>query len=262
MKNIRVAVYQPEACEGTPSGRLDRLQAHLEKAIFPSIDLLLCPELFLSGYDIGEKIHELAESQDGASLRRVADMAAKLETALAVGYPERVGETLYNSVAVYGKSGEHLLNYRKQILPPGHEGDIFSPGNERGLFDFMGCRFAVLICYDVEFPEQVRDAALQGAEIILTPTALQTKWRFVAEKMIPTRAFENGVFLLYANHAGRERNCNYLGGSVIVGPDGRVLVSAKTGEEVIFCNLKRADLEQARKSLPYIRDVSAITKFL
>ncbi|MBL6932085.1 MAG: hydrolase, partial [Rhodospirillales bacterium] len=108
---------------------------------------------------------------------------------------------------------------------------------------------------DVEFPEFVREAALAGAEIILAPTALRSRWGFVANKMIPTRAFENGVFLLYANHAGREGTSEYLGESVIVGPDGAELARAGSGEEVLGARLVSANIERARKTLPYLEIV-------
>lgn len=255
MPIVRAAIYQPEARDEPVWSRIERLQAQLEKAGPGVIDILLCPELFLSGYDIGSKVIDLAETRDGQSLERLSKVAAKYETALAIGYPERAGESLYNAVAVIGKSGERLLDYRKQALPPGYEGDVFTPGEGSGAFDFMGCRVAVLICYDVEFPELVREAALDGADIILTPTALRAKWTFVAQKMIPTRAFENGLFLLYANHAGQEGDSDYLGGSVIVAPNGEALVLAGAGEELISCDLDMQAIAEARKTLPYVTDV-------
>ncbi|MBC8268894.1 MAG: carbon-nitrogen hydrolase family protein [Rhodospirillaceae bacterium] len=251
--DIRVAIFQPVAREETPSARLDRLEAQLVEAGANAFDLLLCPELFLSGYDVGDKIREFAEPASGPSLARVGVLAKKYETALGVGYPEIEGQELYNSVAVVGKSGERLHDYRKRFLPPGYEGDTFTAGRDDSVFEFMGQRFAVLICYDVEFPENVRKAAKGGAEIILAPTALRSKWDFVARKMIPTRAFENGLFLLYANYAGRERNSEYLGESVIVAPDGRALALAGDGEEVISANLDMAEISLARHTLPYLK---------
>jgi len=80
----------------------------------------------------------------------------------------------------------------------------FTAGSELTVFTIEGRRVALLICYDVEFPEAVRAVAATGAEVVIVPTALSEDWPFVARKMVPTRAFENGMFLLYANHAGRE----------------------------------------------------------
>lgn len=258
MSVIKVAIYQPEARNETPVDRLDRLEAHMAVAGSDAFDLLLCPELFLSGYDVGEKIGEYAETSNGISLKRISRTADKCRTAIAVGYPERAGSNLYNSFAVIGKSGERLLDYRKRVLPPGYEGATFTPGREAGAFDFMGHRFAILICYDVEFPELVREAAIDGAEIILAPTALRSQWAFVARCMIPTRAFENGVFMLYANHAGQEGGSTYLGESRIVAPDGQELAVAGASEEMLSARLDMNNIAKARKALPYLQVVQEI----
>ena len=84
-------------------------------------------------------------------------------------------------------------------------------------------RIALLICYEIEFPEAARNAALNGADLILAPTALGAQWGVVAHKLVPTRAFENGIFIAYANHAGREGEIEYLGESCIVDPMGNDL---------------------------------------
>jgi len=260
MTVIRAAIFQSEARNETPSARLDRLEARLEEAGPGAIDLMLCPELYLSGYDVGAKIQEFAESADGPSLDRVSYLAKKYDTALAIGYPELGEHVLYNAVAVIGKAGERLLDYRKRLLPPGFEGEAFTPGKGVGVFEFMGQRIAVLICYDVEFPEFVREVAMAGAGIVLAPTALRAKWGFVARKMIPTRAFENGLFLLYANHAGREGGLEYLGQSVIVAPDGRDLALAGAGEDVIFASLDVTEIARAREALPYLEVVEKLVR--
>lgn len=83
-----------------------------------------------------------------------------------------------------------------------------------------------MICYDAEFPELARQAALRGADIILVPTAFAQQWVWVANQMMPTRGFENGVFLAYANHAGTENWLSYLGASFIAAPDGEILAWA------------------------------------
>jgi len=256
MTILTAAIYQPVADDLSPVQRLERLDDRLSCIDGAVSDIVLCPELFLSGYDVGPKILAYAEPADGTSLKRASEIARKYRTALAIGYPEQDGDVLYNAVAVIGKSGERLLDYRKRVLPPGFEGDTFTPGNVPGIFELAGHRVAVLICYDVEFPEFVREAANAGANLVLAPTALKSKWTFVARKMIPTRAFENGVFLMYANHAGREGESEYLGESVIVGPDGAEMAIAGSGEDFITADLDMENVTVARETLPYLQTVS------
>jgi len=253
MGELHTAIYQHAA---TPdlvpaSVRIDRLEAVVRDHDGP-LDLVVCPELFLSGYDIGSLVHDRAEAADGPSAARVSEIAQRYGTAIVVGYPESDGDTLYNAAMVYGADGGHLLNYRKRLIPPGFEGTYFAQGDSQGVFEINGWKLAVLICYDVEFPEYVRQAALSGADAIVAPTALRNMWGFVADTMLPTRAFENGVYVLYANHAGAEGNCEYLGRSVIVGPSGEEAARAGDSEELIAATLDRSAVLAARATLPYL----------
>ena len=77
--------------------------------------------------------------------------------------------------------------------------------------------------------------------------------------MIPTRAYENGVFLAYANSAGTERGMDYLGQSVIAAPDGVELARAGPGPELLFSDLDRARVKAARDRLPYLADRQALS---
>ncbi len=261
MRDLHVAIYQHEAghdddlSDAQVAGvRLDRLEQALSRGIehHGALDLVVCPELFLSGYDIGASVHVRAELADGPSAARVADMAARFGTAIFLGYPERDGTVLYNALMGFGRDGARLVNYRKRMIPPGFEGEYFTPGDTRADFEIDGWKLSALICYDVEFPEYVRQAAMDGADMVIAPTALRSKWRFVADTMLPTRAFENGLYVLYANHAGAEGDCDYLGRSVILGPDGADLARAGHGEELVTARVRHNGVAKARATLPYV----------
>lgn len=256
MAKLRAAIFQYGATpELAPASvRLDRLEQALTDH-GGALDLVVCPELFLSGYDIGAAVHDRAEAATGPSIDRVAEIAERFKTAIVVGYPERDGGKLYNALMVCGANGERLLNYRKRVIPPGFEGDYFTPGDSQGMIEMNGWKLAFLICYDVEFPEYVRQATLLGADMVVAPTALRSRWGFVADTMLPTRAFENGVYVLYANHAGTEGNCEYLGRSVILGPDGTEHARAGGNEELISAVLDRSAVAVARATLPYVEVV-------
>lgn len=217
-----------------------------------ALDLVVCPELFLSGYDIGALVHDRAEPAAGPSANRLKDMAQRLGTTIIAGYPEQDGDVIHNAAMVCFADGKRRMNYRKRLIPPGFEGNYFTPGDAQCLFDLNGWKLAVLICYDVEFPEYVRQAVLNGADLVVAPTALRRKWGIVADTMLPTRAFENGVYILYANHAGTEGNCEYLGRSVILGPDGTEHARAGDSEELIAAELDHTAVSVARATLPYV----------
>lgn len=250
---MRLGIFQCDAGAQGPQERLDRVAGILEGQ---RLDLLVCPELFLSSYDVGAALHALAEPADGSFSHAIAALAQDHGTAIAYGFPERAGERVYNSASCIAADGTRLSTHRKTVLPPGFESDHFARGTEPpALFDVAGLRCSIAICYEVEFPESVRAAAKAGAELVIVPTALVEEWHSVAHRMIPTRALENGVWLAYANHAGSENASRYLGASCILSPFGDEAARAGNGEELIVAEADRETLAAARARLPYLTDL-------
>lgn len=256
---MRAGVFQCDGSSLTQAERLTRLADVLKHG---ELDLVVCPELFMSGYNVGEKIPSFAEPLDGPFSKSVGDLARATKTAIVYGYPERAGDKLYNSALCLGPDGRVLANHRKLLHPPGFEARYFSGGKGPTLFQFHGVSCAILICYDAEFPEAVRAVADAGAKIVLVPTALIERWPSVAYQMMPTRAFENGVWLVYANHAGEENGARYLGASCIISPDGADRARAGKEEELIGAELDFDSVKLARARLPYLTEVSRILESL
>ena len=127
------------------------------------------------------------------------------------------------------------------------------PGNEVVTAGINGVTVAPLICYDVEIPEAVRAAARAGADLVMVPTALRQQYSHLTETMIPTRAFENGIYVAYVNHAGTEDEFVYCGLSRLAGPRGSVS-SAGSEACVHICTLDTTEIENARAELPYLRE--------
>ena len=194
----------------------------------------------------------------GPRLDRIAEIARRHRKAIVYGFSERSGDVLFNAALAFGPDGSLLAHHRKLAIPPGFERDYFVPGSGLTLFTLGGLKLGLLICYDAEFPEAVRATAVAGAQAILVPTALGSQWSVVAEKVIPARAFENGVYMLYANHAGTEGAVTFLGGSCIVGPDGRDRDRAGSDEAVIAADLDAETVAKAQARLPYHADLRAL----
>jgi predicted amidohydrolase len=95
-------------------------------------------------------------------------------------------------------------------------------------------RIGTLICFDLRFPEAARVLSLNGAQIILAPSAWHHTSPLYPELLVPTRSAENRVFILAADQTGEVRNVKFLGRSLITNPDGKVLAEAGTSEETIL----------------------------
>lgn len=249
MSAMRAGVFQCAGGGLSPGQRLQKLARVVEES---DIDLIVCPELFLSGYNVGDDVHVLAEPCAGPFVTEVKKIARASGTAIVFGYPERDGGQVYNSAACFSARGDLLANHRKLVIPPGFEKQYFQRGSAVTLFDLNGIRCAILVCFDAEFPEIVRACARAGAQLVIVPTALGEKWPVVAEKVMPTRAFENGVWLIYANHAGQENGSQFLGSSCIIAPDGKDVARAGATEQVIACSIDVGKVIKAQKRLPFL----------
>ena len=244
---MKLGIYQ---CQGdaTPDERLAGLERHLAGQ---ACDLVVCPELFASGYEAGLDYDALAEAPDGPFGQKVAALARKHNVALAWGYPERGDGVVYNSAALIGADGALLANHRKRLgSPQSFEVETFANGDAVTFADLGALRVAMIICYEVEFPESLRQAAQGGAHLVLVPTALGADWGVVAEKVVPTRAFENGIFVAYADNAGAA----FYGGSRIVAPDGHETLLTVGQESFAMAEVSKAQVTAAQARLPYLVD--------
>ncbi len=258
-KSLTLAVAQgPINCRG-PQKRLDWLANLLDTLSDKEIDLLLLPELFLSGYHVGEKLREWAEPADGPMGARISVLAKKHRLAIHYGFPEFTSQGMYNSAQCFDSQGHVLCCQRKLMLPPGFEVDYFKQGKGCQLFSLKGFKIATLICFDAEFPETFRHVSDMGADLVLVPTALGAEWGHVAQHVMPTRAFENGVYVAYANRASEEDGAAFYGGSCIIAPNCTELARAGRDEEVLISKLVLDNVSKARERLPYLAERTRIS---
>ena len=255
---MRLAVIQSPAELPGGTARFDWLRGCLPTVAARGADLVLLPELFACGYNIGDAVAGRAEPVNGPGFDTLAVLAKEFNLALHAGFAERAEGRIYNAALCVAPDGSLLCHQRKLAIPPGFERGHFTPGQGCRMFDWCGLKIATLICYDAEFPETVRHVARLGAQLVLVPTALGARWGWVAHSMIPTRAYENGVFLAYANSAGTENGMAFLGASVIANPDGTEAARAGANAEVIYADLTAAQVTAAQDRLPYLTDRTAL----
>ena len=139
-----------------------------------------------------------------------------------------------------------------------NESMIFKPGSESSIITINGIKAAIVICYELEFPEIISKLALQGVELIIAPTGQSSHWPAAALYNCRTRAFENGIFVIYANSTGILNGISFMGESKIIGPDGLDITNANEGEKVIIGEINTDQISLIRKRLPYLDDARAL----
>lgn len=254
---IRLSALQMQTAGPDTAANLARIETAALEAARAGATLLVTPELGVTSYGGGDKITDLAEPADGAIVARLAKIARETGVALVGGFVEKAGDAVYNS-AIYTDGRGKPSVYRKSHLYGEYERNLFTPEvPSTCLFSHRGMTLAMLICYDVEFPENVRRLARAGAELILVPTATPkgVSGTFIAEKMIPVRAFENQIFIAYVNNVGKDGDFDYAGRSVIAGPDGTVLASAGLTEELLTTDIEPNLFARSRSENTYLTDL-------
>lgn len=252
MPTLQIACLQTSGTADAPQNNLAELDASAQHARQLGASLLITPELFLTGYDIGDSMLHWA---DQPLLDQAQLIAARHRIPLVVGLPRRIAGRVYNCAAVIDRQGQTSTTYAKSHLFGELDRQYFTAGDSPyALVHIDSVRVAIMICYDAEFPEAVRSAALAGAHLVAVPTAQMEPFAAVATTIIPARAWENQLYLAYANHVGTERDTVYVGRSSIVGPDGLPLASAALETRLLTATVETETVATAQRDNPYLTD--------
>jgi predicted amidohydrolase len=202
------------------------------KRVHPKLRWVVLPELFTSGYaDLPNVRHHAEDAKRGPSARFFVSLARRLGLYVAYGFPEeRRGDPggVSDSANLVGPRGV-LLTYRKRrLVRTTGEPAIFVPGDELPVIRAGGLRVALVICWDLGFPEVVREAALRGAGLVLAPAGWRDPWGPQYDLACAARALDNGVYLASANQLGNYLEARFGARGGVYGPDGSRISSSAT----------------------------------
>lgn len=252
---MKIALMQAAPARDAAAA-LDALDRAGAKCASGGATLLITPEMWLGGYNIGPASIDALAAQSVAMLRAVSDIATRHQLVIVVGMALPETPRPANAAVVIDSNGNELARYQKTHLFGDLDRCQFSAGAERPrVFSVAGWRVGLAICYDIEFPEHARHLAAHGAEFIATPTANMQEFPSIAERIVPARAEENGVYIAYCNYVGAEGAIAYGGTSCVCDPDGNTQASGSaTTAELLFAELHRDDLLRIRQQQDYLSD--------
>jgi N-carbamoylputrescine amidase len=285
LASVNVAVLQ-QAVEGNNKEyNLDRTEAMIREAVAQGTELVVLQELHGTQYFCqieSTQFFDFAESLDGYTFQRCAELAEELDIVLVMSQFERRTSGIYHNTAqvIDGNKGRVGI-FRKMHIPDDpsyYEKFYFTPGDARGIlngFAPVQTRFGklgVMVCWDQWYPEAARLMALAGADLLIYPTAIgwhpeeeteeQERQRDAWLTVQRAHAIANGIPVLVANRTGFEMSSaetgdgiEFWGTSFIAGPQGEILIMADAESEGAFCveiDLTRS--EKVRQNWPYLRD--------
>jgi predicted amidohydrolase len=277
MKNtVRVASVQFEHAPGDKQANLLKIRRFVEKAAEQNVEMIVFPECCITGYwfmkDLSkEEMVALAEPAfEGPSWKFLMSLSKKYDMTIGAGLIEITGEQkLFKDYAVAMPNGEFKCHRKIHAFVNQH----LMCGSEYTVFDTPhGCKIGVLICYDNNIIENVRITALKGAQILFAPhqtggcrsndpnimgvidrslwdnryknpTAIEgefrgPKGRDWLMRWLPSRAHDNGLFLVFSNGVGVDGDEIRTGNSMIIDPYGRILTETwKADDDMVIADL-------------------------
>jgi len=252
MRDLRVAVVCMRSETGKVRENLDRTASHVSKASKAGADVICFPELSLTGYSLQDPGHVYRDLGQDAVIESVLLMARQKNVIIIAGLVERsFKEKPYISQIVAGPRGLIGIYRKTHLSPP--EAERYEPGQELTVFLNDEVTFGVQLCYETHFPEITTVMAVKGMEVLFLPHA--SPRGEPAEKMeswlrhMPSRAFDNGIYLVACNQVGKnEEGLDFPGVAMAVGPDGRVIERyAGKEESLLFADLSAGFLDEVRR---------------
>jgi predicted amidohydrolase len=223
-------------------------------------DVVVFPELNITGYMPRDDVFRYAETMSGPSVKAVAALAKRTRKDILFGLPireERVHGVIFNSCVLASGDGR-VTRYDKMYLPtfgPFEERVFFAPGRKAVVAQGLHARYGLMVCYDMFFPELAKLEALMGAQVLVDLSASPTTSRPNFDKVMPARAVENGAFLAFCNLVGVHGSLVFSGGSAVYGPKGDIIVKAKDlDEDVVHHEIDLTEIEVARRFRPLLKD--------
>ncbi len=260
-ERIKLALAQISSTRERKKDNLQKMEEFTLRAKELEADLVIFPEMALTGYVLRDQVYELAEKIPGPSTIRMEELAKKTETCIIFGMPELSGKaksTIFNTAVIIGPEG--LIGKYRKIYLPTHsvfeEKRYFRQGYEISAFDTTIGKIGLFICYDIFFPEVCRLTRLKGAELIVCISASPAMRKSYFETLAAARALENTAFLAYVNLVGVEDGLQFWGGSRLIGPAGDLIRRAKYDEEdLVLCEVDYGELRAAETFIPTLRDL-------
>ena len=231
----KIAVVQFDVSIADRQSNLAEVEAKTREAAANGAQVIQFPEAAITGYCYRDMAEALAgaEAAPAESAARLASACRETGVSVVYGTLERIDDRLRNVGFIVGPQG--LVGRYDKVHLPFLGVDRFTTAGDVApqVHEVAGIRLGVIICYDLAFPEITRSLALDGADLIAQITNSPAPGDFARESLVPTRAFENGIYLARANRIGTERGVTFPGLSQVCDPFGTTIAEAAHADPTI-----------------------------
>lgn len=265
MTSFKIGVYQGKPVPGDTLQTLQLMENVIAEAEEKKVRLLAFPELFITGYlpELWERVPTQAEEEEW--MNRLTLSARKHDMWIVFGHPSyrvkplnpvdnrtspHVPEPFTNAVTLLSPDG--VVGTYAKVHLFGDEPKTFVYGSEFPVWDTPFGRVALQSCYDIEFPESARIAAVQGAELLINPANNMSPFGEHHRRYSMVRAMENSLFVATVNRVGPEKDIDFCGATCVAHPEGKWLLETDREEGLQTTQIDLSDIASLDPSVHYL----------
>jgi len=262
---LQIALAQISPKLADVEANLELIHSYIDKAIQQKADIIIFPELSLTGYSVKDAVFDVAISDSDERLNPLLEASRKIS--ICVGIVELTDNFEAKNSDLFLEDGRIIAKHRKVYLPTYgvyEEKRYFTPGNRFRAFDSKYGRFGMLICEDMWHPSSTAILALDGAHIIFVNSAGILRGVHEKDKPENIQIWENlnrtsahlfTSYFVFCNRVGVEDGLMFWGGSEIIDPHGKQIVKAPYFEEsLLLAEIDWLKLKHARIHTTYLSD--------
>ncbi len=254
---MRISCIQMNMLPAEPDANFARAEELVRKAAAEEKpDVIVLPETWNTGFAPGRIDPALADGDGARTQETFSALGRELGVNIAAGsVASRRDGGLHNTAYVFDRAGNRIARYDKtHLFSPMGEDRAFVKGGSLCRFPLDGARCALVICYDIRFPELVRTLALPGLDVLFVVSQWPEQRIGQLETLSRARAIENQMFVSLCNSCGEAFGTRFGGRSAVIDPWGTALAEAGTGETTITADADLSVLDDIRGSIPVFRD--------
>ncbi len=252
-----VALLQMDIAVGEPDANFAKLQRMLEEAMEHKErpDVILLPEMWNTGYAL-ERIHELADEEGRRTEAFLGEFSRRRGVNLIAGsIAEKRADGVYNTILAFDREGRKTADYSKiHLFRLMDEEKFLKSGERAGTLSVDGTDAAMMICYDIRFPELARKLALGGAKVLFVPAEWPHPRLHHWRTLLTARAIENQMYVVACNRVGTSGSTDFFGHSMVIDPWGEVLAEGGESEQIVRARIELPLVSEVRGKIPVFED--------
>lgn len=256
-QKLKFAIIQMDVKAGDVAHNMEVLQAKLNETVAGANkpDVIMFPEMWNTGYALTE-IDNLADVEGKQTIALLSEFAKKHEVNIIGGsIAEKKSDGVYNTIYAFDRKGSIINDYSKlHLFRLMDEEKYLQAGDKLGHLEIDGVQAAMMICYDIRFPELARSLALQGAKVLFVPAQWPNPRLHHWRTLLMARAIENQMYVIACNRMGTSGESEFFGHSIVIDPWGEIVAEAQDEDTILYGEVDLSVVEKVRATIPIFED--------